>query len=137
MLEYIATFLKALLTIIKTHFSQKKVFKIKPRALRNRHACPFFGFYLEKSTGYRFKDAPDNRCPFQPEENSTCIWIKERGIRSCWCSCQHNHAMSNDTLRQIIAHGVVFPEEFSPGKNKRWDGIPFKDWYHYRGFKEP
>lgn len=103
--------------------SQPEIAK-EPLFEKPRFPCPFYGFHK----GFEnFMDQDGNQCPLT---NHTCL-MEYFSSGPDWKKCSFNCERNKEKLNFIFDRYKIFPNEFWPTDQSKWNGIPIRVWMAY------
>lgn len=102
---------------------------LKPFHDKERHPCPFYGFYLSPIGG-ALLDQEGNQCALIKGSYSPCQMEMQKQTPD-WNECSYNCEKNKSNIRTISRKYRAFPKEFWPDEESSWAGIPFKRWMRY------
>jgi len=118
-----------MLSLLRRVFRRKEQ-SLEPVYHRDRHRCPFYGFFGAPAQGV-FLDQGGNQCALLTTSYSPCR-MEMRGEIPNWDGCPFNiEEDSKKFLRELADSFRVFPDEFRPEGVKSWEGISFRTWYYH------
>jgi hypothetical protein len=92
--------------------------------LRQKHPCPFYGFYLSLLAGV-MADQEGNQCALIVDSYDPCQ-MERGGETPDWETCSKNCDENKGALEALAESIAVFPK--SPGGETPRKGVPLKDW---------
>ena len=101
--------------------------EIKPTTEKQRHRCPFYGFYIAPGV---LLDSEGNQCALITNSYSPCQ-MHICGELPNWGACPINTEEKRKSVEVISDFFMVFPQEFKPKDKKSWEGMPFKEWQEH------